>query len=154
MTIKVHSASGVKGVNSIRVRGATGTQRAARIKIRTGLGVGALDQVFTGVAPMSVAPASGFYDFSAFENPTVTGTVAAAVSGGLAPFTYSWSVIAFDGPSSPSFSASTAATTNITQTGLAPNQLATVTLQVVVTDSTGQTASVQFLAYFTNFNFA
>ena len=154
MTIKVRSASGVKGVNSVRVRGATSTIRAARIKVRTGLGVGDLDQVYTGVEAMGVAPASVYYDFSAFESSTVSGSIGVSITGGLAPFTYSWSVVSFSGSSPPSISSSTAASTNVTQTGLGINEMVTATFQCVVNDSTGQTDSVQFEAYFTNFNFA
>lgn len=154
MTIKVRNASGASGINSIRVRGATATKRAARIKLRTGLGVGDLDQVFVGVDPISVSPSDPFNNFSAFDNPTVTGAVGATVTGGLAPFAYSWSVIAFTAGATPTFASPTAATTNITQTGLGVNEFVTATLQVSVTDSAGQTDSVQFEASFENFNFA
>lgn len=154
MTIKVRSDTGVKGVNSVRLRGATATQRAARIKFRTGLGVGDLDQIYTGVSPISVTVTPEVRNFFSNNNTTVSGNLTAMPSGGLAPFTYIWSVVSFDAASPPTFGTSTSASTSVTQTGVIASDTNAATLQVVVTDSAGQTGSATVPATFTNINFA
>lgn len=154
MTIKVRTASGASGINSIRVKGATSTKRAARIKLRTGLGTGDLDQVFTGVDALTVGFDSPFNDFSSFENTTVSGSVGAVPSGGLAPFSYTWSVVTFSAGASPAFTAPSSATTTVIQTGVAPEALETATLQVVVNDSAGQTATGTVDVSFTHISFS
>ena len=154
MTVKIRTSSGASGINSIRVREALTTKRAARIKFRTGLGVGDLDQVFTGVAPLSIIfdPASA--DFVSFEDTTVSGSITANVSGGLAPFSYSWSVLSFSAAATPTLTAPIFATTTVIQTGVAPEALETATLQVVVNDSAGQTATATVPVSFNHITFS
>lgn len=154
MTVKIRTATGASGINSIRVRGATATQRAARIKLRTGLAVGALNQIFTGVSPISVTVTPEVRNFFSNNDTTVSGNLTATPSGGLAPFTYVWSVVSFDGASSPTFGTSTSASTSVTQTGVIASDTKTATLQVIVTDSAGQTGSAIILATFTNISFS
>lgn len=154
MTVKIRTASGASGIKSIRVRGATGTKRAARIKFRTGLGVGDLDQVYTGVDPIGVSISPDVPSFFSNNNTTVSGVVSAMPSGGLAPFTYVWSVIAFDNASPPVFSSSTSASTAVTQFNVGPSDTNSATLQVFVTDSAGQTGTAFISATFTNINFS
>lgn len=154
MTIKVRTASGASGINSIRVKGATSTKRAARIKLRTGLGTGDLDQVFTGVDPLAITFDPVSADFVSFEDTTVSGSITANVSGGLAPFTYSWSVTAYSAGAAPAFTAPIFATTTVIQTGVAPEAMETATLQVVVNDSAGQTATATVPASFNHITFS
>lgn len=154
MTIKVRTASGASGINSIRVKGATSTKRAARIKLRTGLGTGDLDQVFTGVDALTVGFDPVPADFVSFENTTVSGSITANVSGGLAPFSYSWTVLSFSESSTPTLTAPIFATTTVIQTGVAPEALETATLQVVVNDSAGQTATGTVDVSFTHISFS
>lgn len=154
MTIKIRTGSGTSGIRSIRVREALNTKRAARVKLRTGLGVGDLDQVFTGVDPLAITfdPASA--DFVSFEDTTVSGSITANVSGGLAPFSYSWSVLSFSAAATPTLTAPIFATTTVIQTGVAPEALETATLQVVVNDSAGQTATATVPVSFNHITFS
>lgn len=154
MTVKIRTASGASGINSIRVKGATATRRAARIKFRTGLGVGDLDQIFTGTSPIAVSFSPDPPAYFSINDSVVLGTVTATPSGGLAPFIYAWTCTAFSGFSPPSITSPTSATTDLVQSDVNPSDTATATLQVVVTDSVGQTSTTSVEASFTNISFS
>ena len=71
---------------------------------------------------------------------SVSGTASVSVFGGVAPFSYQWSVI--DNANSAVVSGLTSQNVNATKSfAKTSNGSAIVNLSVVVTDSTGQTAS-------------
>lgn len=154
MTIKVRTASGASGINSIRLRDSLKTRRAARIKIRKGLGASDLDQVFTGVAPISVGFTPNPPEYFSISDSVVVGSITATPTGGLAPFIYAWTVTAFSGIAPPSIATPTSATTDLVQSDVNLSDTETATLQVVVTDSAGQTSTTSVEAQFTNISFS
>lgn len=115
---------------------------------------GAWRQFYTGVDALTVGFESPFNDFSSVENTTVSGSVGAVPSGGLAPFSYTWSVFTFSAGATPTLTAPSSATTTVIQTGVAPEALETATLQVVVNDSAGQTATGTVDVSFTHISFS
>ncbi len=113
---------------------------------------GAWRLYFIGADPMSVS--IGPTDFTSFQNSTVSGTLSSLVTGGLAPFTYVWSVVSFTAGSPPSFGSPTSASTSVSQTGVMPSGIEFAQIMVTVTDSAGQNASASKSASFTNIDFS
>jgi hypothetical protein len=111
---------------------------------------GAWRQYYVGVDPFTITfePSSLFA--SSFSNRTVTGSVSTIVSGGLAPFTYSWTVVSFTAPVSPLVASPTLAATNLTQTGVQPDSFEDAVFRVSVTDTVGQTGTADLPASFFN----
>ena len=66
---------------------------------------------------------------------TFSVSLTATPSGGLTPYTYSWTVVT--STTSVTFSAATAATTRASVSGLTPNEPESATLRCTVTDSLG-----------------
>jgi hypothetical protein len=70
-----------------------------------------------------------------------SGNVSCVVSGGLAPYHYSWAKVSDNGEATFTINGPSSATTTVTATGLAPDTPATITLHCTVTDSLGVSAT-------------
>ena len=76
-----------------------------------------------------------------------TGLANAVVTGGLAPFSYAWSLLSTDG-ATPSITNPTSASTRFTCT-VPNNETVNASFRVTVTDSTGATTTADCTAGFT-----
>jgi hypothetical protein len=81
-------------------------------------------------------------------NSTQTGNPSAIVSGGQAPLIYLWTVSGFDGPIAPTIINANLASPTIQQTGLGLGDQFDCQLNLLVTDSLGQTISGDLSASF------
>ena len=116
---------------------------------------GSWRQYFIGADAMSAAVSPDEIFATSSMNTTVGSSAATAVvTGGLAPFTYAWTVISFDAGVSPSITSSTAASTSFVQTGVAASDTHTATFRVTVTDSAAQTDFADVVVSFTNIDFS
>lgn len=116
---------------------------------------GSWRQYFIGADPMSAVVSPDEIFATSSMSTTVGSTAATAVvTGGLAPFTYVWSVVSFDAGVSPTITNSTAASTAFVQTGVAASDTNTATFRVTVTDSAAQTDFADVVVYFTNQDFS
>lgn len=152
MSIKVVTETGTKVVNSIRMMTAPDTvKRVRRIRIMDTGDV--LRTIFTGfdsiTAIISPAPLVAF----SFNNSTVSDTATAIVTGGVAPFTYSWTVVSNSGVI-PTIAGATTASPTFTQTGVFVETFETAVFRVSITDAIGQTATVDLSAEFYNQSFS
>lgn len=148
-------------VAQIRIRDGGGTLRTlSRVRMRDGAGVlrfikrirvrdggGTLRTVWQAL-DVSVSPpnATGNYRGSSVAPQNIsTASVVASPVGGFAPFTYAWSEV---GASAYSWtiSAPAGATTKFTAAAVGIGENATQTFRVVVTDSTGNTATTEVTA--------
>ncbi len=154
MTIKVRTASGSMGIKSIRVNDGVSTRRAVKIKVRTGVAPGAINQVYLGILPIVIGFSPNPIDETSFSGSTVSATATALITEGLAPFTYTWSVFSFTGPTSPTISNTAIANPTFTQTGVPLFGSRTAVFRVVVNDAAGQTATADLSATFRQENFS
>lgn len=111
-------------------------------------------RVVNFTAPLTVAISPASFDKIGSTSTLSTSTHTATPTGGLAPYTYAWTVVSFDGSPSPTISAPTSAATVFTQTNLALEQIVTATFRVTVTDSLGTTAQSNVTGTFNRTNFS
>lgn len=105
--------------------------------------------VFSTAIPFSVSISPSLVSGYSSGSGTVTTDAATATPvGGVAPYTYAWSIDVFDGPGPPTANSPTSATTTFTQTGLAPGGSALANWICDVTDSTLATTSAECSASF------
>ena len=98
-----------------------------------------------GSMTLSISP-----DFQSVTGPggTVTSNpVTATPSGGVAPYTYTWSISDLEG--NPSINSPTLATTTFSASGLFPDEPVVPSFQCVCRDSLGNTASAECSVSFT-----
>lgn len=152
MSIKVVTETGTKVVNSIRMMTAPGTvKRVRRIRIMDTGDV--LRTIFTGFDPITATISPSLLFAFSFNNSTVSGTATVSVTGGVAPFTYSWTIISNSGVL-PTIVGATAASPTFTQTGVFVETSETAEFRVSITDAIGQTATVDLSAEFYNQSFS
>ena len=148
MTIKIRTAAGLMSIKSIRVNDGVSTRRVVKIKVRTALGAGGLNQVYIGVLPITLSFSPPDIDATGTNGPTVTATAIAIVAGGLAPFTYAWSVVSFSAAATPTITGTAIANPTFTQTGVPLFGSQSAVFRVVINDNTGQTATADLAAIF------
>lgn len=107
-------------------------------------------QYFTGVVPMTVSISPNPLLAFTFNNTTVTGSVTASVTDGLAPFTYSWAVISHSSFVSPTIINSATASPTLRQTNVTSETSETAVFRVTVTDNTGLQVASDLSADFYN----
>lgn len=154
MTIKVRTASGSMGIKSIRVNDGVSARRVAKIKIRTGAAPGAISQVYLGVLPIAISFSPSLIEAVSYSSSTVSASATANISNGLAPFTYSWSVLSFTAGTPPTISNTAIANPTFTQTGVPLFVTRSAVFRVVVNDAAGQTATADLSATFRQENFS
>ena len=148
MSIKVVTETGTKVVNSIRMMTAPGTvKRVRRIRIMDTGDV--LRTIFAGFDPITatISPSSFFV---AEENQsTISENATAIVTGGVAPYTYIWSVVSNSG-TLPVITSPATASPTFTQYDVASGETETAVFRVSVTDAIGQSATADLPAQFNN----
>lgn len=140
--IRVRSSTGVKALASIRVRDGAGVRAIANIKVRDGTGVKSI---------WSASGSGGSFTVNALP-PVAYGGVAVGgltavyseditVSpvGGVAPYTYAWSLVSGDAGTWV-FSSGTSATTRVGRTAVGTGLSYSHTVKCTVTDANGNTA--------------
>lgn len=99
---------------------------------------GAWQQIFSFVPPLSVAVSPTSFSASSRGSNIASKSLTATPTGGLAPFTYAWTVTSTTAP----VTLSGASTANVTVSGdVSVVDTITVSLSCTVTDSLGTTAS-------------
>jgi hypothetical protein len=150
--IRVRDASGtLRTLTQIRARDASNTLRTiTRIRVRD-----------DGNVLRTVYDTSGGTAFAATANPTsvvgrtagagstTTGSTTVTASGGTAPYTYAWALIAHDHPTtSPTINSPTLATTTFSQANMDDNTTYTATFRCTVNDSAAHSTTVDVAARF------
>lgn len=144
MTLRVMEGGNLRTITSLTVKQAGVLRSIRTVKVMDG---GVLRTVATFADPLTVeaSPASvSGTQASASAILVNTDLTTATPSGGLAPFSYSWAKVSGVGVANSPAMASTNFGATIspgTQTGI---------FRITVTDSTGQTATDDVIATFTN----
>lgn len=149
--IRIQDAGTLRTITrgSVRVAGVTRALRT--IKVMDG---GVLRTVAVFADPLSVSISPSALAAFAQENTTVTtDTASASPTGGLAPFTYAWTLQANGGGTASTANSASSATTSFTKTNVPLETTYSDTWRVTVTDAVGQTATANIIASFTNFSF-
>jgi hypothetical protein len=139
------------GSTRIRMRDAGNTLRTiTRIRMRDASNV--LRTVYDtsgGTAfAASASPTFAFGSTSGSGSATTYATTVTA-SGGTAPYTYAWSLIAHDHPTAiPTINSPTSATTTFTQTNMHKDAIYTATFRCTVQDSAAHSTTVDVEAQF------
>lgn len=105
---------------------------------------------FIGAIPMTVSISPPLLELETSGVSTISGSATAVVAGGIGPYTYSWTVLTFSAPATPTIANATSATATFTQTGVSSSSPRTATFRVNATDSTGQTVSADIEVFFIN----
>lgn len=105
---------------------------------------------FIGAVPMTAAISPPSLELETFGVSTISGAATAIITGGIGPYTYSWTVLTFSAPATPTIANATSATATFTQTGVSSASPRTATFRVTATDSTSQTASADIEVFFIN----
>jgi hypothetical protein len=148
--IKQQTSDGIKTVARIRCVVDGGVKRVIRIRqVNAALG---LDVIFNDVPSFSVAVTPSEPAFSTIENPTIQGNVTAVVTGGMAPFSYAWTVLS--STYSTTITNPSSATATLRQTGVISGDSGTAEIRLVANESGGQSSTIEFTATFTNFGIA
>lgn len=131
------NASGTKQFAGIHVRKAGVTKAADRASIRTASGLVVFYRSLASggtTSGISVAPTAVFGTVNSTSSATVTsGAATVSVAGGVAPYTYAWSLVS-GGPMA--ITAPTAASTTFSTT-LLPSNSRSAVFKCTVTDSAG-----------------
>lgn len=144
MTLKVETSSGLKQISRLRAVITGGDRRVLRLsRVKADL---SLETFFNDVPTLAATalPAS----FRATNNTTVEGVAGFAVTGGILPFTYLTTVISSSLPTAVLNEATASPT--LRQTGVAIDTTGTANMSTLITDNSGQTATVAFTATFRN----
>lgn len=153
MGITVRDAGGVnRTITGIKVLDGTLLRTIFRVKVVDTDGT-TIRTVATFSPPMTASASPSSISGSATSLlPTTVTTNATTVtpSGGTGPYTYAWSVAAYDAAVAPTFSTPTSATTAVSQSGVEDGGLYGATVICTVTDAFGQTAIATVTALFSN----
>lgn len=150
MTIRRETADGLKTVARIRRVTAGGTTRILRMgRVKADLTV---ETFYNDVPTLSVTISPNPASFTTTGNTTVQGSLTATITGGMAPFTYAWSVVSSTKPTA--FTSPSLSTTLARQTGVVADETGTAELKVEVSDRAGQAANSTVSAEFTNVGIA
>lgn len=144
MTISiVDSGSVTRTVTAMKAMDGGTLRNILRVKVMDADGT-TLRTVASFADPLSVSisPAGVFgIANSAASVSVLSNSATATPAGGLAPFTYAWSVISDTNPSGTvSANSATAATSTFTMTNVPAYTTYTAVLRCTVTDAIGQTA--------------
>lgn len=151
MTVIVRDAANVaRTIAAFQVRdGGNVARNISEIRVRDSNNVSRI--VYMSVSPLtgSISPnpvSQVSYSSNTIGSPTVTATP----SGGLAPYTYSWTLVSWDNPiSPPTITSNTAAMTSFIQANCLPNETSAALFRCTIIDSVGQTATPTVDCYWT-----
>ncbi len=105
--------------------------------------------VYSTSSPLSAIAS----DYNVAGNDAGTGTATTNAttitpSGGVAPYTYAWTTLSYDGGVPPNINAPTSATTTFTQTSIGPGVFIFASFRCTVTDAVLATTTVDINATF------
>lgn len=139
-----------RNITGIAVRDDVGTLRTIS-EVRARDTNGTLRLVWSSAPPLSVAASPDYvFGVTLGGGSVATGNTTATPTGGTAPYTYAWTVTAFDNSVTPSVTAPTSATTSFLQTNIGLGESFSATFQIEVTDSNALTAVDTVSASFTD----
>jgi hypothetical protein len=150
--IRLRDASNtLRTLTQIRARDAGGTLRTiTRIRVRDASNV--LRTVYDtsgGTAFAATANPTSVTGRTSGSGSTTTSSTTVTASGGTAPYTYSWSLIAHSHPTTnPTINSPFAATTTFSQTNMAEDETYTATFRCTVQDSAAHSTTVDVAARF------
>jgi hypothetical protein len=143
------SSSTIRTITRLRMRDAGGTLRTiSRARMR------GPDNVLRIVYdPSGASSLAGSASPSSVAGTSATTTVTSAsttvtATGGTAPYTYAWTVIAYDNATSPTVTSAAAATTTFQQTNVGAGEVYYATFRCTITDNVGNTAKVDVTGSF------
>lgn len=135
MAMTLKDASGVlQTITAVQVKDGSSMRSIVRMKVMDGA---TLRTVATFVQPLTASAPAGEFTRS-FDSETMTSDpVTCTPSGGLAPYTYLWTVVS----GTVSITTPTAASTTFSKTVTTPSVQEFATVRCTVTDSAGSTAT-------------
>lgn len=143
MRVRLNSAW--KEVTGGRIRVGTSWKNLTRAIVYVG---GAWKDADVFTPPLSVSANDVFA--AGFTSTLTTNTATASVTGGIAPYTYAWALVANGGGTVSTANSPSAISTTFTKTGVPAGTDYTDTWKVTVTDSLGSTAEDTISATFSN----
>lgn len=143
MPLTIQDAGTSRTITSGKVRVAGVTRNLKTIKVQDG---GSLRLVAKFADPLAVTAGGALATGS--SSSLTTNTITANVTGGFAPYTYAWTLIANGGRNASTASNASGASTSFTKTGLISGDSIDDTWRVTVTDSLGDTATADTTATF------
>ena len=151
MPLKIRDSGTLREISRLYIR-QSGVNRPIRtLKVLDG---GTLRTVAVFADPLSVTASGVSGNGTGTSSQTVTTTeTTAIVSGGFAPYTYSWALFTNDGGTPSTAISPSSASTRFQKASVAPDATWTDIWQVTVTDAVGGTATAAISAQFSNFNF-
>lgn len=151
MTLTVKDSGTSREITRAYVRQGGALRTIREIKVLDG---GTLRTVAVFADPLSVTASGVSGNGTGTSSQTVTTTeTTAIVSGGFAPYTYSWTLFTNDGGTPSTAISPTSASTRFQKANVAPDATWADIWQVTVTDAVGGTATAAISAQFSNFNF-
>lgn len=145
----IDSGSVNRSITGIQVIDASGVDRTiSEIRLIDTTGVDRL--IYSTSPPMSAsASPSATSGFTSGASVITTNSTTVTPTGGTGPYTYAWTLISRDHPTTdPTANSPTAATTTFTQTNAAPGGFYTAEFLCTVTDSLGAMATASVSASF------
>ncbi|MES2782580.1 MAG: hypothetical protein V4657_07280 [Pseudomonadota bacterium] len=150
MTIIIRDAANTpRTITAIQVRDATNTPRTiSEMWARDSNNVPRL--VFSLVPPMTAsATPNTVFGFTSGTGTATSDSTTVTPVGGLAPYTYAWTLLTFGSAITPTADSPTSATTTFTQTGIGIGDSTFAEWQCQVTDSSASPYTA--LAYVSSF---
>lgn len=151
MPLQILDAGAVdRTITELRIIDAGGTDRVIQ-ELRCLDASGTDRVIYTNASPLTVSVAPGSVSGATSGTGTATTDPATATpSGGTAPYTYAWSVLSYSAGVAPTADSPGLATSNFTQTGIAPGEVCSATFRCTVTDANGNTGSDECFAIWTD----
>ena len=149
MTMIVRDDGGTpRTITAIQVRDGTNTPRdISEMYVRDSNAVSRL--VFSLASPLSLAITPGAVGGLAYGSGTVTTDAATATpTGGVAPYTYAWTVVSHSNATPPAANSPASNISTFTQTAVVETDDAV--FRCTVTDDNGATAFADLPAFFQN----
>jgi hypothetical protein len=144
------SGGTLRTITQLRMRDSGGTLRTiSRVRLRDANNVLRIVYEPSGASAFTAGASNSVVSGHTLGTGTATtNTTTVTPTGGTAPYTYAWARLSYTAGVAPTATASTAATTAFTQTGMALGGEYTSMWRCTVTDALGLTATADVEAFF------